>query len=291
LGLVSYVDSARASSLRTIFDAAKNDDERTAFLNEVRAYVQENVDSRDVHHRTNARDLAKLTAGILIGRAEYEETLAELDTLKHLGVDDVETLNMRAFALNQLERYDEVEAAYTEIRRRHPNRAKDVLEARLHFALSRQDFTGAADRIREYLAMGVPPKQAVETVQLLYAAEERDQAKELLESMLKGMRRNTDAVLLLAKIHADRNEFDDALALAREAWNQRGHQRSSTQGYQSVSYGGYMTYMSYTTNLSGNPILDDLYNYAKAAGKGRELVAEFEERLANNQAPSGTTKT
>jgi len=278
LGLMTYVENARGASMWNLAQMATDGEAREAMLDEVRSYVAAHAQSGDTSRRTNARQLGKLVVGLLCGRGEYEEAITDLDLLQSQGVDDIETLNLRAFSLHQLDRHEDVDAVYAEMKKRHPSRTRDLLEARMHVTIARQDYPAAASTIREYIQQGIPPKKAVAAINLLYSVQERDLAKELLDALLKGMRRNTDAVLLLARIHSDQNEFDEALALAQEAWKQTGHKRSS-RSRSNMYYGGYY-YGGGNVNLPGNPVLNDLYRYAKGAGQSRELVADFEDRLA-----------
>src|SRR5262249_27416904 len=122
----------------------------------------------------------------------------------------------------------------------------------------------------------VPPAQILGLIGRLQQAGEKKLAKALLEEHLSGVSRNPQALSMLASLYGEDNDFDKAIALAKEAWERKAHGSRGGSSY----YGGYYGYYGYMPQFGQvDNLLNELHRYYVGAGKSEELVERFKQEL------------
>lgn len=228
-----------------------------------------------------AKDKAWLSAKLLIASylsdSKLEDAQRWLDELEDAAGDRVEWFNLALHIAESRDDCDAMMRLYDQAERQFSHQARKILPAKASVSIRCERYEEAAAYIRQMIQRRFSPKELVEAIRPLSNAGENERAKELLEEHLSGISRNGEALALLAQIYADEENYERAIALAREAWDRSSHGGSS-RSYRYRSYPSGIVF-SAITRLSGS-LLQNLHHYYVQAGRSEELIQEFAERLA-----------
>lgn len=224
--------------------------------------------------RSRAQTAARLLCAWHVQNSDYDQALKVLETLFARGHHDIEWYNIAIYIRQKQEKYDEMVALYDQIAKHHSTRQRDILKAHTSIALFREEYEKAGELIRQLAQSRIAPKEMIALINRLNTVGQRELAKSLLEEHLRTSSRSSEALSLLAKIHAADGENQKAIQLAMEAWERRIHGgRSSSSSYYSSGY------LVSTFRSSSDVGLSELHKYHAAAGKSAALLKDFEQRL------------
>ena len=271
-GILSNLDYPRANALDQLTKLLEGDGE-AALLQRLQGEVDQFATVESNAARERAWGFGVLYVGHLIVKGELDGARAVLAPFLDGHVDDVSAYNAANYLAEKQEDYGAMLSNYAEMRGQYPSQGRDIARAETATLMLAERYEEAGERIQELARRGLPPNELVDLVQQLKSAEKPALARALLEKQLAGLQRNPQALAMLAEIYAEDNDSERAMELSREAWERQARGGTATNMY--FSYGGY--YRSSGMSVDGN--LRNWYRYAKDAGKGDEVVAEFEERL------------
>ncbi len=272
--LIGSIDYQKAEAMRQLQILSDDDDiPLQPLINQAKQL--RNAKSRD------AKDKAWLSAKLLIASylaaSELDEAQQWLDELKDAAGDRVEWFNL---ALRLAESQDDCDAMmqlYDQAERQFSSQTRKILSAKASVSIRCERYEEAASYIRQMIQRRFSPAELVEAIRPLSNAGENKRAKELLEEHLSGISRNGEALALLANIYADEENYEQAIALAREAWDRSSHGGSS----RNYRYRRYPPGISSSAILrSAGGLLQNLHHYYVQAGRSEELIQEFADRLA-----------
>ena len=270
-GVVSSIDRQRMNALESLAKVYEGEEQR-ALLDRVAEEARKFGMAESTAERDRAWSFGIVLVAYHLSKSEYEEGLASLTPFIEDGIEDIDAYNMANYILEQNEGYEGILQHLSTIRSLYPGKINDILRAETTTLMLAERYDDAAERIRELSRRGTPSQEIVEMVVQLQQDQKPELARSLLEEQLTGLKRNPKALITLAAILADENEFAEAEALAREAWERTAQSTSGASSYRNYGY-----YRSAGMSIDGN--LRSWYSYARQAGKADEVVAEFEARL------------
>ena len=271
--LIGSVDYQKAESLRQLQILSEDGDiPLQPLINQAKQL--RSAKSRD------AKDKAWLSAKLLIASyladSELDEAQRWLDELKDAAGDRVEWFNLALHIAESRDDCDAMMQLYDQAERRFSSQARKILSAKASVSIRCERHEEAASYIRQMIQRRFSPAELVEAIRPLSNAGENKRAKELLEEHLSGISRNGEALALLANIYAAEENYERAIALAREAWDRSSHGGSS----RIYRYRSYPPGIASSTILrSAGGLLRNLHHYYVQAGRSEELIQEFVERL------------
>lgn len=274
LTLIGSVDYQKAEAMRQLQILSEDGDlPLQPLINQAKQL--HNAKSRD------AKDKAWLSAKLLIASyladSELDEAQRWLDELKDAAGDRVEWFNLALHIAESQDDCDAMMQLYDQAEQRFPPQARKILSAKASVSIRCERYEEAASYIRQMIQRRFSPAELVEAIRPLSNAGENKRAKELLEEHLSGISRNGEALALLANIYANEENYERAIALAREAWDRSSYGGSS----RSYRYRSYPRSIASPTILrSAGGLLHNLHHYYVQAGRSEELIQEFAERLA-----------
>ena len=266
IGRVDYQKAEAIRQLKTMAEDGENPIEPLTKLAE--AFPT----AKSAREKDDAWDAAKLIVAYHLAESEYEKAQAWLDKLAEPAADRLEWLNLALYSAEEQDDCMKMVSLYQEAEARFPSRARKLVSAKAAVSILCQNYEEAATHIRQMIQQRTPPKELVAMIQPLIDADESDLAKSLLEEHLAGVSRNGEALALLAKIYGEEDNHQEAIALAREAWDRSSHSKSN-QNYR------YVSYYPGQTSRPTDSLLRNLHQYHVQAGKSDELVEEFTKRL------------
>ena len=272
--LIGSIDYPKAEAMRQLQILSEDGDvPLQPLINQAKQL--RNAKSRD------AKDKAWLSAKLLIASylaaSELDKAQQWLGELKDAAGDRVEWFNL---ALHLAESQDDCDAMmqlYDQAERQFSSQARKILSAKASISIRCERYEEAAAYIRQMIQRRFSPAELVAAIRPLSNAKKNKLAKELLEEHLSGISRNGEALALLANIYADEENYEQAIILAREAWDRSSHGGSS-RSYRYRSYPPGIASSSILRSAGG--LLQNLHHYYVQAGRSEELVQEFADRLA-----------
>ncbi|GMU93059.1 MAG: hypothetical protein AMXMBFR4_21170 [Candidatus Hydrogenedentota bacterium] len=275
LGVISSYNTDKVRAFDALLTADLTDEQKASTLARMEEKAKAYASASTIQERDEAWEMGRLLIAYYLGERDYDRVAQYLAQFREAGLDSVEWYNLKVHLNEVEEKYETVFALYDEVAQRHPQLAGEVEKARVNVHIITGNYRAAAEGVRQLIHKRVPPAELIARIRLLHQAGERELAKALLEEHLSGMSRNSDALMLLAEIHAEDNDYAKAMEIAREAWERKAQ---GSQGRGMRYYSGYGYY--YAGPSGRSDLLTQLYRYAQGAGKSAELVAEFEDRLA-----------
>ncbi len=269
-GVIQNLDYRRSNALEQLSKFYEGEKE-AAFQARMEEEAGRYTTAESARDRERAWSFGLLLTAQHVVKTEYDEALAVLTPFIEAGVEDASAYNLANYIYEQKDDYEAILKNYDTLRALYPGQVRDVLRAETTALMLAERYDDAAEHIRELARRGMPPQEVVEIIVQLKEDEKSDLARTLLEEQLTGLQRNPMALSTLAAIHAEDNEYETAMDLAREAWERKAQGGTSSRYY---SYGYY-----YSSGSSVDNDLQTWYNYARQAGKADEMVKEFEERL------------
>jgi len=274
-GILQNMDTYQSIALAQLIQLG-DEERKEGIFERIKQVADGYSTAESVKEKDRAWNMGKLLIAHRVENGDNDEALQILSAFEQAGMDNIEVSNLKIYLHQQQDDYDEMLREYEKLRERHPSRLRDILKARINTALLAENYEYAVEAIRELFLRSIPPREVVTVIRNLHRAGESESAKEILEEHLSSVGRNSDALALLADLHAVNDEYDKAIELAKEAWERKAHRtRSSYSQYSYYRYGGYRYYGS----SSADPLLRKLHQYYKEAARTAELVSEFEDRL------------
>lgn len=205
-----------------------------------------------------------------------EAALAEVDSLLEARPGDLLLINLRLYLLDVLGRHHEMAPLYDALEKDPALRPADIAQARLHLALARTNHEEAVSHFRNWMALGGNAAYLSRVVRALEQGGAPDKARILLEEDLARARR-PETLALLSQSHTRAGEHEQAIALAREAWQLQAA-GGGRLGPRHPSFG----YQHQNLNLGslGLQALHPLWDASEKAGQMPALIASFEDQLA-----------
>lgn len=280
MGLNIAIDHNRLSAfsqLRTMLEGA----ERDALYQRMNEEIGRFATAASAAERSRAWNFAQVLASEYISDREFVKVREILAPFIAAKIDDSGAYNLVIHVDEQEDKFDAMLANYGLLRELYPGKMRDILKAECATLMLAGRHEEAAERIREVARRNAPPAETVALIRQLKQEEKPKLARQLLEEQLSGLKRNSEALSLLAEICATENDFDQAMTLAREAWDNRA--RGAAGRNANYYYSGYYR----SSGMSMDINLQTLFQYAKSAGKKDELLAEFKQRL--EQQPASVT--
>ncbi len=279
IGLGGSLDQSRLSAftqLKTTLEGADQD----ALIQRMNEEAGRFAAAATKAERDRAWNFGQLLASQYVSDREYAKAREVLAPFIAAKFDDSSAYNLAIYIDEQEDQFDGMLGSYGTLRELYPGKLRDILKAECATLMLAGRHDEAAERIREVAQRSAPPAELVALIRQLKQEDKPKLARQLLEEQLSGLKRNGEALSLLAEICASENDFEQAMKLAREAWESRAR---SSSGMNSYYYGGY--YQS--SGMSVDTNLQSMFQYAKSAGKKDELIAEFKQRL--EQQPASVT--
>lgn len=272
--LIGSMDYQKAEAMRQLQILSEDDD---IPLQPLIDQAKQLRGAKGRYAKDKAWSSAKLLIASYLAGSELDEASRWLDELEDAAGSRVEWFNL---ALHLAESQDDCDAMmqlYDQAERRFSSQTRKILSAKASVSIRCERYEEAAAYIRQMIQRRFPPKELVEAIRPLSNAGENKLAKELLEEHLSGISRNGEALALLANIYAGEEDYERAIALAREAWDRSSYGGSS----RSYRYRGYpFGIVSSAISRSAGGLLQNLHHYYVQAGRSEELIQEFAERLA-----------
>ena len=266
IGQIDYQKSEAIRQLRLLADTGENP------VEPLENQAEQFLTAKNQNKKDAAWDAAKLLIAYHLSQSEYDEAQAWLDKLADAAGDRLEWLNLSLFLAKSKDDCDSMVAHYADAENRFPSIARKLVTAKAAVSILCEDYEAAATYIRQMNQQRVPPKEIVAMIQPFLNADESSLAKTLLEEHLAGISRNGEALALLAKIYGEEDNHEQAIALAREAWDRSSH-GSSNQNYR------YGSFNPGRTSRPTDALLRSLHQYYVKAGRSEDLVKEFATRL------------
>ncbi|MDA7866960.1 tetratricopeptide repeat protein, partial [Verrucomicrobia bacterium] len=266
IGQIDYRKSEAIRQLRLLAVEGENP------VEPLEKQAEQLLTAKNINNKDSAWDAAKLLIAYHLSESEYDEAQAWLDKLATAASDRLEWLNLSLFLSKSRDDCESMVAHYADAEARFPAIARKLVTAKAAVSILCERYEDAATYIRQMDQQRVPPKEIVAMIQPLLNADESDLAKTLLEEHLAGISRNGEALALLANIYGEEDNHEQAIALAREAWDRSSH-GNSNQNYRYTSY-----YPGRTTRPT-DALLRSLHQYYVKAGRSEDLVQEFTKRL------------
>ena len=266
IGRVDYQKAEAVRQLRAMTEPGENPIEPLTTL------ANEFTTAKSAKAKDDAWDAAKLIVAYHLAESEFDEAQAWLETLAESASDRLEWLNLSLYLAEEQDDCAKMVALYQAAEDRFPSYARKLVSAKAAVSLLCENYADASTHIRQMIHQRVPPKELVTMIQPLINAEETELAKTLLEEHLAGVSRNGEALALLAKIYAEEEKHEEAIALAREAWDRSSHGKAN-QNYR------YVSFYPGPTSRPTDTLLRNLHQYHVQAGKSDQLVEEFSNRL------------
>ena len=272
--LIGSIDYQKAEAMRQLQTLSEDGDlPLQPLINQAKQL--RSAKSRD------AKDKAWLSAKLLIASyladSKLEDAQRWLEEIKDAAADRVEWFNLALHIAESRDDCDAMMQLYDQAERRFSSQARKILSAKASVSIRCERYEEAAAYIRQMIQRRFSPKELVVAIRPLSNAGENERAKELLEEHLSGISRNGEALALLAHIYADEENYERAIALARESWDRSSHGGSS-RSYRYRSYSPGVVSSAITRSAGG--LLQNLHHYYVQAGRSEELIQEFAERLA-----------
>jgi tetratricopeptide (TPR) repeat protein len=266
------IDWPKAQAIQQIKMAQKDGAGATDVFDQLEQVARGWKHAVSATERNKAWDTAKLLCAHWLNEKKNDQVADLLKFLRDSGMETMEWFNAAIYLAQLKEDYPGMLKLYDEVLGRFPAKARDVAQAKCSTLLLAKKYDEAAKAIRELNQQRVPPAMILGMIRSLITAGEKKLAKELLEEHLSGVSRHSEALAMLASLHGEENDYDQAIALANEAWERKAHGRF-TQAY----FYGPRYYYGWGGGADG--LLGDLHRYYVAAGKSDELIARFKERL------------
>ncbi len=268
--LIGSVDYVKGQAIQQLTQLAEEGENPLAPL-ETQANQLETATS--LNAKDDAWDAAKLLVANHIAKTEYDEAQAWLEKLAPSSQNRTEWYNLALYLAEKGDDCERMIDLYDQAEKQFPSETRKIVSAKASVALLCEDYEAAGRHIEHMIQQRVPPKDLVQIIRPLVTADQSELAKTLLEQHLAGISRNGGALALLAEIYGAEDQHDQAIALAREAWDRSSH-GTSNQNYR------YSGYYPGPTSRPTNALLRNLHSYYVKAGKSAELIEEFTERLA-----------
>ncbi|MEP6663609.1 MAG: tetratricopeptide repeat protein, partial [Verrucomicrobiota bacterium] len=270
---LGYIDYWKTEAFSQAKQGDKSKTNATSIVVEMEKVARDYKTSALPATRNRAWESARLLTAHYVVEKEFDKASDLLEVLNKAGMDDVGLYNASLYVAQQKEDYPAMIALYEKLQQRYPAKTRDIALAKTSTLLIAKKYEEAAKSIAELSQQRVPPATILGLIQSLATANEKKLAKKLLEEHLTGVSRSSQALEMLAQIHAGDNEYDAAIALASEAWERKAH------GKQTANFSYYGSQPYYSPYGQTDNLLQELQRYYVAAGKSDELIAKFKERL------------
>jgi tetratricopeptide (TPR) repeat protein len=267
--VVGSIDYSKSEALRTLKTAQTNN-----ILDKLREVGATYKTGALPSAKNRAWEASRLLIANYLVDKEWDKAADVLATLKAGGMDDVEWYNASLYVAQQKEDYAKMLSLYDALLQKLPAKARDIAIAKATTSIIGKRYNDAVKTIRDLNQQRVPPGMVLGLIHQLISAGEKGKAKKLLIEHLSGVSRTSDGLATLAKLYAEDNDTEKAIALANEAWERKAHGRQSSSGYYGFYYQPYYSAYGRTDSL-----LNDLHKYYVSAGKSEELIKRFQERL------------
>jgi len=269
-------DRQRDQAFNQIVQLTADDTAIAPILARIRdeAAVYGRADTPETEQRAAA--FLSMYIGYLRNTGGAEEALEVLPELAGERQDDILIQNMALYLLEDLSRYDDMDAIYASLASDNQIPPVNLAQARLFLALAREEYESIEDRYREFVSAGGSAGFLRMVVAQLDQAGKQELSLKLLEDDLQ-ISRSPETLAQLAGVYSGRGEHDKAITLAREAWQAQ----SASAGRVGPRMGQYnFMQRELTLQSMGLQNLYPLWSAYEQAGRRPELVREFEEKLA-----------
>jgi tetratricopeptide (TPR) repeat protein len=238
-------------------------------LDELIARMREQAEADDT---AQVLDVDKLHIAALLNAERDDDAMTRVAALLDEHPRDLELYNALVILQERALDFDAIRATYDRIREALPQTRRQLDEAEIQLAVQDGSFDRASELIEDQRIAGAPTSQLFQHVQRLYHAGGVEAATEILTEWAKSGPLPMDANLVLARSEADRGNFEKAIEIGRDVWEQS--KRSSGGSFGSMHH-------------ASRNMMSMLNSFYQRAGRSEEFIGEIEELCA--QRPNDLT--